>query len=145
MQQRLSIITLGVADLMKSRKFYDALGWQVAEENNTENIIAYNLQQMALVLYPKEKLADDATVPMDHTSYANFVLAHNVESEKAVDAVLQEAKKAGGSIVKPAQKAFWGGYSGYFADPDRFLWEVAFNPFSTLGPNGEFQWGKTTK
>ncbi len=144
MQQRLSIITLGVSDLIKSRKFYDALGWQVAGEDNTENIIAYNLQQMSLVLYPKEKLADDATVSMDHTSYSNFTLAHNVRSEKEVDTVLQEAEKAGGTIVKPAQKAFWGGYSGYFADLDKFLWEVAFNPFSMLGPNGEFQWGTTT-
>jgi predicted lactoylglutathione lyase len=140
MQQRLSIITLGVNNLQHSRKFYDALGWQVADESNSENIIAYNLQCMTLVLYPKDKLAEDARVEMSQSTYPNFTLAYNVNSEQEVDAALLEAKQAGGSIIKPAEKAFWGGYSGYFSDPDGFLFEVAFNPFSPLGANGEFQW-----
>ena len=140
MQQRLSIITLGVSNLAKSRQFFDALGWQVASEENTENIIAYNLQSMALALYPRDKLAEDATVSMDHKGHSNFSLAYNVNSEEEVDAVLKKAEIAGGSIIKPAAKAFWGGYSGYFSDPDGFLFEVAFNPFSPLGEKGEFQW-----
>ena len=139
MQQRLSIITLGVTDLAKSKQFYDALGWQAANKEH-EEIVAYNLNQMAFALYPRNKLAEDATVPVKEGGYSNFSLAYNVDSEAAVDAMLQEAEKAGAKIIKPGQKVFWGGYSGYFADPDGFLWEVAFNPFSTLGPNGEFQW-----
>ena len=141
MQQRLSILTLGVTDLAKSRKFYDTLGWRIAEDKNSDAIVAYNLQQMTLALYPRKDLAEDATITMEHTGYSNFALAYNVNSEAEVDSVLQEAEKAGGAITKPAQKAFWGGYSGYFSDPDKFLWEVAFNPFSPLGANGEFQWG----
>ena len=72
------------------------------------------------------------------------MIAHNVNSEGEVDELLEEAQKAGGQIIKPAEKVFWGGYSGYFSDPDRNLWEVAFNPFSKLGTNGEFQWGGFT-
>ncbi|MEM9243606.1 MAG: VOC family protein [Pseudomonadota bacterium] len=140
MQQRLSIITLGVSDIARSKKFYDALGWQAADKENND-IIAYNLQHMTLALYPKDKLAEDAHISMNNSGYSNFTLAYNVNSEEEVNATLIEAQKAGAKIVKPAQKVFWGGYSAYFADPDNFLWEVAYNPFSTLGPNGEFQWG----
>ena len=141
MEQRLSLITLGVSDLKQSRQFYDQLGWQVASEEQAEEIVAYNLQSMCLALYPLDKLMEDTTVRAGRDGYSPMTLAYNVNSEAEVDAMLEEARKAGGEIVKPAQKVFWGGYSGYFADPDKYLWEVAFNPFSPLGPNGAFQWG----
>ncbi len=144
MEQRLSIITLGVFDLAKARAFYDALGWKIASEDEAENIVCYNLNNMALALYPWDKLAEDAQVPVERSGYSAMTIAYNVTSECDVDTILAESEKAGGTIIKPGQKVFWGGYSGYFADPDGHLWEVAFNPFSSLGPNGEFQWGGVT-
>lgn len=140
MQQRLSIITLGVSNLAASKRFYTELGWQVANEGD-EGIVAYNLHQTALALYPVDKLAEDAQVNLQLKGFPKCTLAYNVKSESEVDSVLAEAERAGARIIKPAQKVFWGGYSGYFADPDHFLWEVAYNPYATLGPNGEFQWG----
>ena len=142
MEQRLSIITLGVSDMKKSRAFYDALGWQVASEDQSEEIVAYNLQSMALALYPLDKLAEDAKIETPaRPQYSTHTIAYNVNSEAEVDQTLKDAVTAGATLVKPAEKVFWGGYSGYFADPDGNLWEVAHNPFSALGPNGEFQWG----
>lgn len=140
MEQRLSIITLGVADLQRSRKFYDALGWKIASEAHAADILAYDLPAMTLALYPLDKLADDAKVAMSDKIQPSFTLAYNVSSEQEVEEVLQEAIKAGGKCIKPAEKVFWGGYSGYFADPDGYLWEVAHNPYAPLGPKGEFQW-----
>lgn len=141
MEQRISLITLGVSDLKKARAFYDALGWKVATENQAEEVVAYNLHCAALALFPWDKLAEDASVSVDRSGCSAVALAYNVNSESEVEAVLREAETAGGKIVKPAQKAFWGGYSGYFSDVDGHLWEVAFNPFFKLGVNGEFQWG----
>ena len=140
MEQRISIITLGVSDLKKARAFYDALGWQVASEEEAENIVAYDLQSMALTLYPWEKMAEEVGIPMQRSGYSACTIAYNVRSEEEVDDTLQQAEKAGGKITKSADKAFWGGYSGYFTDVDGHVWEVAYNPFSTLGPKGEFQW-----
>ncbi len=140
MEQRLSIITLGVSDLKRSHTFYDALGWKVASEEQADQIVAYDLISMTLCLYPLGKLAEDAGIEVQRQKYSTFTVAYNVGSEEEVDAVLEEAMKAGGELVKPAETVFWGGYSGYFADPDGNLWEVAHNPFSKLGPNGEFQW-----
>ena len=143
MDQRLSIITLGVSDLNTSRVFYEALGWRVAGEDGADKIVAFNLKAMALALFPREELARDADVEMNGggKAHAPFTLAYNVASEDEVDAVLKQAEKCGAKIIKPAQKVFWGGYSGYFADPDGFLWEVACNPFSKLKDDGSFQWG----
>lgn len=141
MEQRISIITLGVDDLQKSRVFYDSLGWQVVTEEQSDEIICYNLQSMALALFPWEKLAEDAGVSPNRSGYSSFTIAYNVNSEIEVETILEQAHQAGAKIIKPAQKVFWGGYSGYFSDPDNHLWEVAYNPFSKLGPNGEFQWG----
>jgi len=140
MEQRLSIITLGVADLKRSRAFYDALGWKVASEEQAEQIVAYDLISMTLCLYPLDKLGEDAKIKVNHQEYSTITLAYNVRSEEEVDAALAEAVKAGGKLIKTAEKVFWGGYSGYFADPDGNLWEVAFNPFAPLGPDGEFRW-----
>jgi len=140
MDQRISVITIGVADLKRSRAFYDALGWKVASEDQADQIVAYDLISMTLCLYPLNKLAEDAKVKVQRQEYSTITVAYNVRSEEEVDATLEEAVKAGGKLVKPAEKVFWGGYSGYFADPDGNLWEVAFNPFSKLGPEGEFRW-----
>lgn len=140
MDQRLSIITLGVADLKKARAFYDALGWKVASEEQADQIVAYDLINMTLCLYPIDKLGEDATIKVQSQEFSTITIAYNVRSEEEVDAALAEAVKAGGKLVKPAEKVFWGGYSGYFADPDGNLWEVAFNPFAKLGENGEFKW-----
>ena len=143
MEQRLSILTLGVESLTRSKAFYDALGWEAANDGaaEAENIVAYNLHGMALALYPREKFAEEIGEPVQApTGYSPVTLAYNVESEAEVDAVLQEAVAAGGTLVKAARKVFWGGYSGYFADPDKHLWEVAYNPFSPLRQGGVFQW-----
>jgi len=140
MDQRLSIITLGVADLKRSRAFYDALGWKVASEDQADQIVAYDLIGMTMCLYPLDKLGEDAKIQVQSQEHSTITMAYNVRSEKEVDTALDEAVKAGGKQVKAAEKVFWGGYSGYFADPDGNLWEVAHNPFAPLGPNGEFQW-----
>jgi predicted lactoylglutathione lyase len=141
MEQRISIITLGVSDLKKARAFYDALGWKVASEDKAEEIVAYDLQNMTLALYPLSKLAEDAEIPVQRSGYSTITIAYNVNSETEVNETLEEVQKAGGKLVKAAEKVFWGGYSGYFSDPDGNLWEVAYNPFAPLGPKGEFQWG----
>lgn len=145
MDQRISIITLGVRDLQKSRAFYDALGWEMAtSDEEAQNIVTYNMSNgMVLGLFGTEALAEDAHVPADGSGFRGVTIAYNVETKDDVARVLAEAESAGGKIVKPAQDVFWGGHSGYFADPDGHLWEVAYNPFSALGPNGEFQWGGT--
>lgn len=124
-----------------ARAFYDALGWKVASEDQAKEIVAYNLQNMTLALYPLKKLAEDAKISVERTGYSNITIAYNVNSEAEVNETLEEAQKAGGKLIKPAEKVFWGGYSGYFSDPDGNLWEVAHNPFAPLGSNGEFQWG----
>ncbi len=141
MEQRISIVTLGVRKLTAARAFYDALGWRIANEGEeTASIIAYDLQAMSLCLYPWDKLAEDAEVPPTGTGFMGVVLAYNVRTEEEVARILAAAKTAGGRIVKPAEDAFWGGHSGVFADPEGQLWEVAWNPLAPLGPKGEFQW-----
>ena len=142
MEQRLSVITLGVADLVKSRAFYDSLGWRAANEKTEEieSIVAYNLNGFSLALFPLDKLAQDATVNMTKGTHPPFTLAYAVRTSAEVDEMLQQVEVAGGVIVKPGQNVFWGGYSGYFSDPDGYLWEVAHNPFASLGTDGSFQW-----
>src|SRR5579863_1680263 len=124
MEQRLSIITLGVADLVRSREFYERLGWKRSQVNS-DGIIFFQAGGMALALYPLRELAKDANVDAEGTGFRGFSLAFNARNREEVDAVLNEAQGAGAKILKPAQEAFWGGYSGYFGDPDGFLWEVA--------------------
>ena len=142
MEQRISVITLGVIDLKRSRAFYAALGWSGATQSSVE-IAMYNLHASAFALYQRNDLAADAEVPLSSGMghHPPFTLAYNAASTKDVDKILSQAQLAGGKSIKPAQKASWGGYSGYFADPDGFLWEVAHNPFSPLGPKNEFNWG----
>ena len=141
MEQRLSIVTLGARDLARSRAFYDSLGWRVVSEEGSESIVCYNLIGMAIALSPWDSLAEDAQVPAEGTGFRGIALAYNVRSKEDVAGFLDGAVDAGGTLVKPAQDVVWGGHSGYFADPDGQLWEVAWNPHSQLGENGEFQWG----
>ena len=141
MQQRISLITLGVRDVARAKAFYDALGWVAVSVDHPEAPVPYNLQGMTLALWAWDKLAQDAAQPADGTGFRGVTIAHNVGSAAEVAQILSAAEKAGGRIVKPAHDTFWGGHSGYFSDPDGHLWEIAHNPFSPLGPEGQFQWG----
>lgn len=134
MKPKVSVITLGVENLALSKQFYQALGFKLAVEENTDNVCFFSLSTPGILLglYPAEKLAEDAQVSFRKPEFTAVTLAHNVESPEMVDKTLSEAKAIGADIVKPGQKVFWGGYSGYFKDPSGFLWEVAFNPFSDL-------------
>ena len=127
MEQRVSIITLGVSDLDRSRKFYERLGWRPSIPD-TEDIVFFQAGGIALALFPRANLVKDAQISADGQGFGGVALAYNARSREEVDSVLAEAKAAGATLPKPAQNAFWGGYSGYFSDPDGFLWEIAWNP-----------------
>ncbi|HLX55516.1 MAG TPA: VOC family protein [Ktedonobacteraceae bacterium] len=128
MESRISIITLGVNDLDTSIRFYrDGLGLPLRE--GSDEIAFFELTGTWLALYPREALAADAHVPAQRGGFPGFTLAHNVRSKEEADGVLQQAQQAGATISKPAAETDWGGYSGYFQDPDGYLWEVAWNPF----------------
>jgi predicted lactoylglutathione lyase len=135
MEQRVSIVTLGVADLGRSREFYERLGWRRSMAK-AEGVVFFQAGGMALALYPRHELAKDANVSADGHGFSGIALAYNARTREEVDGVLAEAQRAGARVVKPAQDAFWGGYSGYFADVDGFLWEVAWNPFFAIAEDG---------
>ena len=124
MKQHISIITLGVRDLARAKRFYRDLGWTVTTEQNAWVSFALGDASSALALYPWDGLAEDATVAADGDGFRGITLAYGVGGEGRVDEVLAEAVRAGATSVKPAQPTSWGGYSGYFADPDGHLWEV---------------------
>lgn len=136
MRQTISFITLGVADLARSRAFYAALGWRESSGSQAE-IAFFDAGSVVFGLFQRAALAADANVAPAGSGFPGFTLAHNVESESAVDRLLAEAEGVGASIVQPAGKVFWGGYRGYFADPDGFLWEVCWNPFFPLDEQGK--------
>ena len=136
MQPRISMVTLGVKDLEESVRFYrDGLGFPQME--SPPGVAFFTLNGTWLGLYPRKALAEDAAVEDDGSGFNSFALAHNLASEKEVDQVIALALAAGAELAKPAQKVFWGGYSGYFKDPDGHLWEVAHNPFCWVGPVDE--------
>ncbi len=134
MKPRITVLTIGVDDLERSLKFYrDGLGLDtqgiVGQEFEYGAVGFFELQHgLKLALWPRKSLAHDSTVSLQLSSATEFSIGHNVNSKKEVDTVMAQAKKAGAKIVKPAQDTFWGGYSGYFQDPDGHLWEVAWNP-----------------
>jgi hypothetical protein len=135
MRQKINVITLGVSDFERSVDFYEkGLGWKRSSASE-EHLALFPLGGIVLSLYPRKLLADDATVKDEATGFSGITLAYNAKSEKEVEDVLEHVKKLGATIVKPAQKVFWGGYSGYFKDLDGHLFEVAFNPFWKLDTN----------
>jgi len=134
MKPRITVLTIGVNDLKRSLKFYrDGLGLKtegiIGEEFEYGAVVFIDLQNgMRLALWPRESIAHDTGIKLQSPSSTEFTIGHNVNSEKEVDEVMEQAEKAGAKIIKPAGKTFWGGYAGYFADPDGHLWEVVWNP-----------------
>jgi catechol 2,3-dioxygenase-like lactoylglutathione lyase family enzyme len=128
MDPHISIITLGVTDLDRSTRFYEQ-GLGLAKMNDMQGIAFFPMGGVMLGLYPRDKLGQEVGLADAEVTFPSMTLAHNVESPARVDEVLQEAVRAGARLVKPGQDAFWGGYSGYFADPDGHYWEVAWNPY----------------
>ena len=134
MKPRITLITLGVGDLDGAVRFYrDGLGWRtdgiVGKEFEHGAVAFFDLQSgLRLALWPRASLAHDAGIAIDNPSRTDVCLAHNVRSKAEVDAAMARARAAGARLVKPAQDTFWGGYAGYFEDPDAHLWEVAWNP-----------------
>jgi len=138
MEQRVSLITLGVADVEKAAAFYAALGWQAAE--SPDGVVAFDLISQTLGLYPLDKLAEDIGLPIEALGTGAMTLSHNTRSSQEVDALLALASKAGAEILRPGGEVFWGGYIGYFRAPDGHIWEIAHNPFSPLAQDGAFCW-----
>ncbi|MBI3143901.1 MAG: VOC family protein [Pseudogulbenkiania sp.] len=134
MKPRISMITLGVADLPRAVQFYEQGLGLPRHPMEAADVAFFPLDGTWLALYPWAALAEDATVPAEGSGFRGCALAHNVSTREEVDQVLAQAVSAGARLVKPAQDAFWGGYTGYFADPDDHLWEVAWNPFMAIGP-----------
>jgi catechol 2,3-dioxygenase-like lactoylglutathione lyase family enzyme len=133
MDQRISLITLGVADLARARSFYSALGWRQA--NDDADVVFFQARGMVLALWGRDQLAKDSGV-RDGGGWGGVTLAYNVRSPAEVDAVLADAKAAGATIARLGAPTFWGGYSGVFIDPDGHPWEVAHNPGWTLATDG---------
>lgn len=136
MKPRISMITLGVRDLAAAIKFYETgLGFPRME--SPPEVAFFTLNGSWLGLYSRNALAEDATVPPEGNGFEGFTLSHNVSSEEEVEKVMGQALAAGATLVKAAQKVFWGGYSGYFKDPDGHLWEIAHNPLFWVGPSDD--------
>lgn len=138
MEQRISLITLAVDDLAVAAAFYEALGWQRVA--SPDGVIAFDLIGQTLGLYPLQNLAEDIGVPADTLGHGAMTLSYNCREKSEVATVLAAAEAAGATILKTASDVFWGGHHGYFRAPDGSLWEVAFNPFSPLSPEGAFRW-----
>jgi catechol 2,3-dioxygenase-like lactoylglutathione lyase family enzyme len=135
-EPRLSLVTLGVSDLARARAFYDRFGFKASPQSQESVAFYANGGGTVLALFGRQALAEDAGVAADGSGFAGVALAWNVRQASDVAAVLDHAVACGARLVKPAQKVFWGGTSGYFADPDGHLWEVAFNPFWPLDERG---------
>ncbi len=133
MDQRISIVTLGVSDLARSRRFYEELGWRGQE---VEETVFYQAGGQAVVLWGRDQLAADAGVSDDGASFGGIALAHNVRSSQEVDQLIRTAASAGATITKEPSETFYGGYAGSFRDPDGHTWEVAFNPGFPLDADG---------
>ncbi len=138
MEQRVSLITLGVPDMEAAAAFYEALGWQRVQ--SPDGVIAFDLISQTLGLYPLEKLAEDIGLPTEALGTGAMTLSHNTRSAAEVDAAMSAARDAGAEILRAAGEVFWGGYIGYFRAPDGHIWEIAHNPFSPLADDGAFRW-----
>lgn len=134
MEQRVSLITLGVADLPRAKAFYERMGWRGRE---VEKTVFFQVGGLVLVLWRRDKLAlDFGLTDAQSGGFSGVALAHNVRSEAAVDGVMAEAERAGATLTRPAVATFYGGYAGVFADPDGHAWEVAYNPGFALADDG---------
>ena len=133
-EQRVSLVTLGVADLARARAFYEGMGWTTGAAP-ADDVAFFQVGGMVVALWSREQLAEDSMVA-DGGGWGGITLAHNVRSPAEVDAVLAEARAAGGTVLREGAATFWGGYSGVFADPDGHPWEVAHNPHWTLRDDG---------
>jgi len=136
-EQRLSLVTLGVADLARTRAFYEALGWRTGAAP-ADDVVFFQAGGMIVALWGRDQLAEESGVE-DSGGWGGVTLAHNVRSPEEVDAVIAEAEKAGARIARPGGKTFWGGYSGIFVDPDGHPWEVAHNPHWTVAEDGSIR------
>lgn len=136
MEQRLSLITLGVRDVSRAQAFYEALGWRIGgDDDDTDHIAFFQTGGFILALWDRAKLEQDSGVE-DTGGWGGVTLALNVRSPEEVDAVLAEAEEAGATVARPGGATFWGGYSGVFIDPDGHPWEVAHNPYWTVHEDG---------
>jgi len=134
MEQRLSLVTLGVGDLAAARAFYEALGWSSGAAA-ADDVVFFQAGGMIVALWSRANLAEDSGVA-EGSGWGGITLAHNVRSPQEVDAVIEEARAAGGTVTREPAATFWGGYSGVFCDPDGYPWEVAHNPHWTLADDG---------
>ena len=138
MNQHLHLITLGVRDFEASKKFYtETLGWKISRPQ--EGVAFFQAGGVVLSIYPRELLAEDALISPEGNGFAGFTLAYNAQSEAEVDEIIADLKSKGVKIIKEPQKAFWGGYSSFFAAPDYYRWEVAYNPFFEFDENGNLK------
>jgi catechol 2,3-dioxygenase-like lactoylglutathione lyase family enzyme len=138
MNQHLHLVTLGVNDLKRSQEFYfQTLGW--SEARPQEGVAFFQAGGVVLALFPREELAKDAQISSEGNGFAGFSLAYNAQSEAEVDQIIADLKSKGVKILKEPQKVFWGGYSSYFADPDGYCWEVAYNPFFPFDEKGNLK------
>ena len=139
MKQHLHLITLGVRDFEKSKKFYaETLGWKLSSASQ-DDVAFFQAGEVVLAIYPREKLAEDAMTSPEGSGFSGITLAYNAQSESEVDEIIGDLKAKGVKIVKEPQKVFWGGYSSYFADPDDNRWEVAYNPFFAFDESGNLK------
>jgi uncharacterized protein len=139
MRQKINMVTLGVKDLNRAIDFYEkGLGWKKASASDG-NLVVFQLGNVVLALYPRDLLAEDAQVKDSEPGFSGMTLSYNARDEAEVDAVLKEVEALGATIVKTGQKVFWGGYGGYFKDPEGHLIEVAYNPFWELDENGDLK------
>ncbi|WP_170349157.1 MULTISPECIES: VOC family protein [Ruegeria] len=138
MDQRVSLITVGVDDPELAAGFYEDMGWK--RVSSPDGVIAFDLIGQTLGLYPLSALAEEIGVDVDSLGHGALTLSYNCRSKDEVAQVLDKAGEAGAEILKPASDVFWGGHHGYFRAPDGTIWEVAFNPFSALAPDGAFCW-----
>jgi uncharacterized glyoxalase superfamily protein PhnB len=133
---RMSMITLGVNDMQRAIQFYEA-GLGLPRHGEGDDVAFFSLNGTWLGLYPKANLADDIGIEAQGSGFSGFTISHNVDSEEQVDLVMNHVVSVGAKLIKKPEKVFWGGYSGYFQDPDGYYWEVAFNPFTWIGPADE--------
>jgi hypothetical protein len=139
MEQRLSVVTLGVDDLKRARAFYEGLGWR-SNAAPDDDVVFFQVGGSVLSLWGRSQLAEDSGVELG-SGYGGVTLAHNVSSPAEVDEAIEQARAAGGTIAREPGETFWGGYSGVFVDPDGHPWEVAHNPHWTLAPDGSVKLG----